>query len=310
LFAIVAVAIVGIGNRPLFAAAIVAVMITVGAWEKIQASAEPGRLTRSFFGIYSVLPEGDDARTLVHGTTVHGVQNLGSPARERMATSYYAPESGVGIALSHLPQLFGSNARVGVIGLGAGTVACYARPGQRWTFYEIDPAVVRIAKNPRRFTFLDRCLPGAPIKIGDARLSLAQIASGSLDVLVVDAFSSDAIPMHLLTAEAFDLYRRVLSQRGLLLVHISNRYFRLEPVVAAAAQKGGWKAAQRIFKPSALQHALNQTSSKWIAMTHDEAMLRGLLAAEAVEWHFIAPTPSFAPWTDDNASILPLIRWR
>ena len=196
-------------------------------------------MTRSFFGIYSIRPGPDNSRLLVHGTTVHGVQNLGSPERERMATTYYVPLSGVGLAMDgDAEQLFGPGARIGIVGLGTGTLACYARPGEQWTFYEIDPAVVRIARDPQRFTFLSSCKPGRPIKVGDARLLIEGEPPATTDLLVVDAFSSDAVPMHLLTREAFADYRRLLSPSGLLLVHISNRYLDLMPVVAAAAADG------------------------------------------------------------------------
>ena len=133
-----------------------------------RAQRASGTMTRSYFGIYSIEP-GPNSRMLVHGTTLHGVQNLGSPERNRMETSYYAPRWGVGLAMNAAPALFGAGARVAVVGLGAGTLACYAQPTQRWTFYEIDPAVVRIARDPSRFTFLSGCAPGARIKIGDAR---------------------------------------------------------------------------------------------------------------------------------------------
>src|SRR4249919_2648524 len=165
-------------------------------------------MTRSFFGVYSIRPADYYGRILVHGTTIHGIQNLGSPERERMATSYYAPSSGIGLAMMAAPALFGDSARIGIVGLGAGSLACYALPKQTWTFYEIDPAVAAIATDPARFTFLSRCQPKARIVIGDARLTLEKDPPASADVLVVDAFSSDSVPMHLLTREAFDDYAR------------------------------------------------------------------------------------------------------
>ena len=149
--------------------------------------------------------------------------------------------SGVGIALAAAPRLYGNAARIGVVGLGAGTLACYAQPGQHWTFYEIDPVIVGIARDPAQFTFLSRCQPGAPIIVGDARLTLERAPAAAADILVVDAFSSDSVPMHLLTREAFATYRRHLAPGGLLLVHISNRYLDMEPVIAAAA-RDGWSA--------------------------------------------------------------------
>jgi len=262
-------------------------------------------MTRSFFGIYSIREGPNNARMLVHGTTVHGVQNLGSPRRERMATSYYATRSGVGLAMAAAPDLFGPWARIAVVGLGAGTLACYARPGQSWTFYEIDPAVLRMARDPRLFTFLSRCKPDARIEIGDARLLIEREHAATADVLVVDAFSSDSVPMHLLTREAFADYRRLLSDRGLLLVHISNRYLRLAPVVAAAAADGGWHAALRAYRPDAIAARNNEGGSDWVAMSPSPDTLDRVVHRGGETWTPLSGRPRL--WTDDHASVLPLI---
>ncbi|HEX6661616.1 MAG TPA: fused MFS/spermidine synthase [Sphingomicrobium sp.] len=305
--AVIVLAIFAIGNRMFFTAAVAALLIAAGGWEKLQLTASPGKMTRSFFGIYSIRPGANDSRRLVHGTTLHGVQNLGSPERERMETTYYAPLSGVGLAMQEAPVLLGPQARVAIVGLGAGTLACYAQPGQSWTFYEIDPAVVRIARDPARFTFVTRCTPDAQIKVGDARLLIEREPAGSKDVLAVDAFSSDSVPMHLLTAEAFADYRRLLSPRGLLLVHISNRYLDLKPVVAAAAAAGGWNASIRKYRPDAEAIRRNETGSDWIALSPSRETLDGLVQRSGQKWDPLPPRAGFAPWTDDHASVLPLI---
>lgn len=307
--AILASAILAIGNRALFAGAVAALLIAAGGWEHIEASATPGKMTRSFFGIYSVRDGPHDSRMLIHGTTVHGVQNLGSPARERMATSYYAQGSGVGLAMHAAPMLFGPNARIAVVGLGAGTLACYARPGQSWTFYEIDPAVVRIARDSGSFTFLSRCTPGARIEVGDARLLIHREAPHTADLLVLDAFSSDAVPMHLLTREAFADYRRLLAPGGLLMVHISNRYINLDPVIAAAAADGGWLAALRRYRPAPDAMARNEGASDWVAMTQSPATLRKLVQGSGAPWTPLRAPARFKAWTDDHSSVLPLISW-
>ena len=306
---ILGVAVLAIGNRPLFAASVVALMITTGGWERVKLSTQPGALTRSYFGIYSVRPDGARARMLVHGTTVHGVQNFGSADRERIETTYYGPRSGVGLAMQAAPQIFGADARIDVVGLGAGTLACYARPGQRWTLYEIDPAVVRIARNPAQFTFLSKCLPDAPVIIGDARLALGQVPAADADLLVVDAFSSDAIPVHLLTREAFGVYRRRLAGNGLLLIHITNRFLDLEPVVAAAAATGGWHALGRWYDPPAAGRAVHETRSHWIALSQSASTLDRLAASHG-GWAALDAERGFKPWTDDHAAVLPVIRWR
>ena len=307
-FVIIAIGNMAVGNRRLYAACALALMLTLGGWHKLALSSEAGKMTRSFFGVYAVRPLGDDARILVHGTTIHGIQNLGSPERERMATSYYAPDSGVGVAMRAAPALFGDQARIGIVGLGAGTLACYARPSERWTFYEIDPVVAQIAFDPAKFTFLSRCLPDAPVVLGDARLTLAQAPANSADLLVIDAFSSDSVPMHLLTREAFDTYRRHIGPEGLLLVHISNRYLDLEPVVAAASAAGGWQSAIRSYSPD--RNDDNYSGSVWVALSPSGATLDRLVTSTDADWQEIEVRPGFSPWRDDHASLLPLIRWR
>ncbi len=305
---LVAVGVASIGRRLPYLVALGGVMLLAGGLEKLALSATPGKMTRSYFGIYSVLDGPNRSRQLVHGTTSHGVQNLGSPARERMATAYYAPRSGVGQAMLAKQAMF-PDARVAVVGLGAGTLACYARPGEQWQFYEIDPAIVAIAKDVDRFTFLSDCMPDVPTRVGDARLTLAADAAASADVLVIDAFSSDSVPMHLLTREAFQLYRRKLAPGGLLMVHISNRYLDLIPVVAGATSDG-WVGASRFYRPTQAEQRDNADASLWIAMSDSPATLARLTrSAERDDWQPLVARPGFMPWTDDQSSILPLIRW-
>lgn len=306
-FVIIGGAVISLGNRWLYTAAVGALMLSLGGWDKLALSAVPGLMTRSFFGVYSVR-DSKDRRTLVHGTTVHGIQNRGSAAREIMPISYYAPPSGVGQAMRAAPALFGATARIGVIGLGSGTLACYARTGQRWRFYEIDPVIVDIARDADRFTFLSRCLPSPDIAIGDARIVLGSEAAGSADLLVVDAFSSDSVPMHLLTSEAFATYRRHLAPNGLLMVHISNRYLDLSPVIAAAAARG-WHARLRHYRPDASGEALQHAGSIWVAMSPDRRTIDRLLASDAnAPWVALTLRPGFDAWTDDHASILSIIK--
>ena len=169
-------------------------------------------------------------------------------------------------------------------------------------------AVADIARDPNRFTFLSRCLPNVPVVIGDARLTLERERPAAIDLLVVDAFSSDSIPMHLLTREAFQTYRRKLAGNGLLLVHISNRHLDLKPVIAAAASDG-WTARLRYYRPSPEDIAHNQyTSSMWVAMSPSPATLAHLEAANAGAWQKLEGRPGFTPWTDDYASVLPVLR--
>lgn len=300
------VAVVGlfaVGARLAYLILLASAVLLFGGLRSIELSLDGAR-TRSYFGVYTVRNL-IGARELDHGTTVHGIQLIGSPERERTPTTYYARGSGVGQAMELAPALYGPRARVGVVGLGTGTLACYARPGQRWRFYEIDPAMVGIARDSGPFTFLRRCLPHAAIRLGDARLSLGREAPGDLDLLALDAFSSDAIPVHLLTAEAFRTYGRVLSPRGLLLVHISNRYLDLEPVVAAAARGGGWSASLFDFDP--VTRARAASGSSWIALSRDGVVV-AVLARGEPGWRPLRARRGFRAWTDDYSSILPLLK--
>lgn len=264
-----------------------------------------GERTRSYFGIYTVrdYPE-SRLRILSHGTTLHGQQSLDPIERDRPMT-YYGPTSGVGLALAAAPQLEGPGARIGVVGLGTGSLACLAEPGQRWTFFEIDPVVLRYSTSGT-FTFLRDCTPRARVVLGDARLELEKVPPGSFDLLVIDAFSSDAIPLHLITQEAFAVYRRALSPRGILMVHISNRYIDLGPVVSAMAQRHGLAARARMDWP---EDMVRYTISHWIALSPDASQIDRLARMRLDSpWSTLEP-PAKRPWTDDHASILPFIRW-
>jgi spermidine synthase len=206
--------------------------------------------------------------------------------------------------------MYGPNARIGVIGLGSGTLACYARPAERWTFFEIDRQMVDVARS--RFTFLNHCAPQARVVLGDARLTIARQPPGQIDVLAVDAFSSDAVPMHLLTREALRVYGRALSPSGIVLFHISNRYLDLEPVVADLAATGGWTSAMLQYEPTEDELELNATVSVWIALSRNPQAINRLVelsGEDGLNWMVVEPRPGFAGWSDDHASILPLIRF-
>jgi spermidine synthase len=311
--AISLIALVFLGHRMLFALGLAALMLSYSGWTKIEGSMEPGR-TRSYFGVYTVSTRDDPpARLLTHGTTLHGIQSL-TPGAETEPTSYYARRSGVGHAMASAEVFHGANPRIGVVGLGTGTLSCYAMPGQSWTFFEIDPEMVRIARDPERFSFLSRCAPTAKIVLGDARISLQRQAPGSFDVLAVDAFSSDAVPMHLLTREALQVYRRALSPGGVLLIHISNRYLDLEPVLAAAARQDGWHGAVFEYIPTLEEQARSMSMSVWVALAPQQDTLLALQISSAEDAHLWRPLvgrPGFPGWSDDYATIIPLLEdWR
>ena len=300
LAAIVAAATLLTARRWTYVAAIAALLAAAGGLAQWQLTMEGAR-SRSYFGIYTVkdTPSGD--RQLLHGTTLHGEQRRGrSPA----PTTYYGPRAGVGQALGAAERLFGADARIGIVGLGVGTLACYRRPGQSWSFFEIDPEVLAYSRR-QAFTFLESCAPRAPVVIGDARLKLAEVTPGSLDILVVDAFSSDAIPLHLMTREAYAIYFRALAPDGLLLVHISNRFVDLEPVLAAQARARGVAAAIRHDKSG----TDGLTPSEWVAFAREPARLAELTGAGEVRWQPLG-RPAETVWSDDYASILPHLRWR
>ncbi|TPG08475.1 spermidine synthase [Sphingomonas oligophenolica] len=301
---IAGIGLVTLGARLPYMLVLVGAVMLFGGYRSLTLSFADDARARSYFGVYTIRHT-PTMRELDHGTTVHGVQITGSPVRERTPTTYYVPGSGIGQAMEALPAFYGAHARVGVVGLGTGTLACYARPGQDWRFYEIDPAVVGIARDD--FTYLTRCPPNPAIVIGDARLSLSHAPAASLDLLALDAFSSDAIPMHLMTEEAFGVYARVVRHDGLLLIHISNRFLDLEPVVAAAARAGGWRTAELDFRPSPLdRHA---TPSQWIALSRNANAIAALEALDS-DWTPLAPDRQIRAWTDDYSSILPLLKWR
>lgn len=301
---------VSTGRRWLFAAHILMLMLALGGWKQLASVGVVDR-TRSFFGIYATSDSPDGSRrTLSHGTTVHGVESL-APETLLRPTTYYAPQSGVGRVFAAAPALFGANARMAFVGLGSGTLACYAQPGQTWTAFEIDPAVIGIARDRKLFRYIDKCKPEMEIIVGDARLMLSRTKTGSFDVLAVDAFSSDAIPLHLMTQEAFAVYGRALADDGVLMVHITNRFLDLEPVVAAIARAEGWSARARHFTPPAGQaKGAFDTKSNWIIMARTPERLDAVIAAtggQPGDWIALRERPGMAAWSDDFASILPVL---
>lgn len=290
--------------RWMYVAVLIMTMMAQGGLGTVETTLEGDR-TRSYFGVYTIQEyPSHRVRQLVHGTTLHGQQST-DPAREREPTTYYGPDTGAGLALTAAPELYGQQSRVGIVGLGTGTLACFRRPGQRWTFFEIDPAVLEFSRQGA-FTFLKTCAPDARVLLGDARLEMDKLPPASFDVLAIDAFSSDAIPLHLLTDEAFGVYERVLSQDGLLVVHVSNRFISLEPVIAAIAKRRGLHTAVRSDNP---QDRTLLTPSSWVVLTRDPAKLKALAETRAdTPWSNLPP-PAQRLWTDDYASILPFIRW-
>lgn len=261
---------------------------------------------RSFFGAYRVQAAAGPAHRLVHGTTTHGAQFLDS-ARRRTPITYYHPRGPVGVLFAALQSRLPQH-RIGAIGLGAGTVLCYSRPGEQWTFFEIDPLVKRISSNPRYFTYLRDCAVRPTIVIGDARLTLSRQPEKSFGLLIVDAFSSDAIPVHLLTREAFALYEMALDEHGILFVHISNQHLDLQPVVAALAADAGLIALVDKDDPSATEEVKDlQYPSDWVAIARRKEDL-GSLNGDS-RWQPLLAQKGYVPWSDDYSNVFSVIRW-
>jgi SAM-dependent methyltransferase len=238
-------------------------------------------------------------RILLNGTVKHGLQFL-TPDLRRRPTSYYGPDSGIGVAIRSSGER-GRPLRVGVIGLGAGTIATYGGPGDRYTFYELNPMVIEVAN--QQFSFLRDSQATVDIVLGDARLSLEREPPQRFDVLAVDAFSGDSIPVHLLTREAFKLYFRELKPDGILAVHVSNQYVNLQPVVAAAAASLAKKA---VLVTNEDDHPKGIYAAAWILLGDPQALDGRPKIEEAGP--ILPPAKYQALWTDDRSGLFRLLK--
>jgi spermidine synthase len=253
--------------------------------------------TRDFFGVHQVVDDRAAGRHLLFdGRVVHGSQNQ-DPRQRDLPTAYYSPSGPAGDFFARAAP-----ARVAVIGLGAGTLACYARPDQTWTLYEIDRAVIQIAEDPRLFSFLADCAPPRTSVVeGDGRLQIALAPDAAFDVIVLDAFGSDNVPAHLLTREAIELYFRKLAPGGSLLVNISNQYVDLRPVFAGEAAAAGLTCYGRVdTSVSAQQAAEGKLISSWVVLARHAPDLPG--------WAPVPVDPSLPLWTDDFTTMLRVTR--
>jgi hypothetical protein len=287
-------------RRARFFSLVVLAFVITGLW---QPGYERVETARSFFGVHQVVETADGRhRLLYHGTTLHGAQRLrehdaGPP--EPLTYYYFGGPISESIAAARSAR--GGSLRVAAVGLGTGSLACHRQGKEIWTFYEIDPEVVRLARDPRLFRFLAECAPDAPIVVGDARLTLATSAE-RYDLIVLDAFSSDAIPVHLLTREAVAGYLSRLHEGGVLVMHISNRHLELGRVVAAVAAGEGLvtylkqddrpEAEPRDFKLNALVAAIARSRDHLGMLPH----LPG--------WREIKAEPEIRAWTDDYSEVL------
>ncbi|MFA5898270.1 MAG: fused MFS/spermidine synthase [Hyphomicrobium sp.] len=311
IFALAAVALWGYGARQLTAA-----LMMFAAVAMLPSSVKRGQAQRSYYGVYRVSQsELGTYNVLTHGTTLHGAQRIrddwGNPISDVTPGTYYYPNSpmaqSVKIVQARLDGA-GELGRFGVVGLGAGSLACYSRKHESWRFFEIDPVVVDIAAKSNYFTFLANCQPKLDVAIGDARLTLTKEPDKSFDLIIVDAFTSDAIPVHLTTAEALQLYARKLTDHGIAVLHISNRYIDLDSVLGATLPlvpelKG------LIVSDDKAEGSYAENSSTIAVFAKNETDLDPFRTLEgAQDFH----NGGLSAWTDDASDILGpfLSQWR
>ena len=265
---------------------------------------------RSFFGVHRIVDTHDSRiRLLYHGTTIHGAQRLVAPDTAQThpeLLTYYYQGGPFSQAIDAARATRGSLTDVAVVGLGSGSLACSEKAGENWRFFEIDPVVVGIARDPQKFRFLTDCAPNSDVVLGDARLTMAA-DQHAYDLIVLDAFSSDSIPVHLLTREAMAVYQSKLKPNGTIILHISNRHMRLDGVVAQVAQEQGlvtWLGQDTSpvdFMNDFHAHAIIAVVAR---SNEDVGELKNL-----PNWVQLAPDPSIRAWSDDYANILQAI-WR
>lgn len=263
---------------------------------------------RTFFGVLSVresvlLDEKghpENYHELFHGTTKHGAQRLAAHL-ERTPLTYYSRPGPMGQLFKEFDD-HNNDWTIGIVGLGAGALVCYAKPQQHWTFYEIDPLVIEIARNPAYFTYLKHCGPNATMRVGDARLSLQDEPERKFDLLIMDAFSSDSVPTHLLTQEAIQLYFNKLKSNGILAFHITNRHLDLKKVLADHAKQLKLAALIQEFKPQ--QDIPLVVATDWMVIAKKAETLEPLLKSRLGNWQKAPLYFDMKPWTDDFTNII------
>ncbi len=261
---------------------------------------------RSFFGVHKiVVTRNGQYHVLMHGTTIHGAEKFfnddGSPVTGRPEPiSYYHKDGGIGQAIAAVRERKAAPLRVAVIGVGSGTLACAAEPGESWKFFEIDQTMVDAARDPRYFNYINSCQPDLKPVIGDARLTFAREADGIYDLIIVDAYSSDAIPIHLATAQAMKIYRDKLAPQGAVVMHVSNRHLELESVVVGIAEANELKSW--VYNEDSGRDDEYIFSTDVVVSARDEADVGSLASSE--KWTETEPTEGQRVWTDDYSNIL------
>ena len=261
---------------------------------------------RSFFGVHQVVETTDGRfRLLYNGTTLHGAERIGDgTSAANLAPeplTYYYFGGPISESIDLVRSARGGLSHVAVVGLGTGSLACHKRGNEQWAFFEIDPAVVRIARDPQLFNFISVCAPDSPIVVGDARLTLAA-STQRYDVIILDAFSSDVIPVHLLTREALAGYLTRLQDRGVLVMHISNRYMELGSVIAALGAAQGLRTFIKLdHRPQSSPFDFKTNAQVVILARQRRDLGKGSLPPG---WHEIEPEPGVPMWTDDYSNVL------
>jgi spermidine synthase len=296
-------------RRILFATSVVSLLLVCMICEEREDLVYSAR---SFFGVLRVelghYGDGNQlvCHTLMNGSTMHGQQSR-DPDDALDPWTYYCHSGPVGEMFAALEEreAYLHHGHIGVVGLGTGTVAAYAKPGQSLTYFEIDAAVKKIAQDPKCFTYLTNCHVEPQIRMGDARLTLTREPDGEFDVLLIDAFSSDAIPIHLLTREAIELYFQKLAPQGMLMVHLSNRHLHLVPVVAGTAE--ALHLVARLRDDDDETQDIGKTSSTWAVLTRAPEDLGRLKDDD--NWELLKADPNLPLWTDDYSSIVSVMNW-
>lgn len=260
---------------------------------------------RSFFGVYRVR-QWDQYILLQNGTTTHGGQSM-HVARRTEPLTYYNREGPLGDVFRLTTDSVAPR-NVALVGLGAGTTACYSRPGEQWTYFEIDPLIASIARTPSLFTYLRDCQPNVHIVLGDARLSMRNAPDSSFDMIALDAFSSDAIPVHLITREALALYLRKLRPGGTIAFHISNRYLQLEPVLVELARDARLAGASANRDVTDEGRRNLHYGSHWVVLAREAHTIAPLVREAG--WNVLAPSAAVRVWTDDFSDVLGVMKWR
>ncbi|MBV9563381.1 MAG: fused MFS/spermidine synthase, partial [Bradyrhizobium sp.] len=300
-------------------AAAVTLLLRAGRW-KIFATvvlalvlirlypADDGRIetVRSFFGVHKIqVTSNGQYHVLLHGTTIHGAQKYlnddGSPVTGRPEPiTYYHKDGGIGRAISAIRERKGAPLRVAVIGVGSGTLTCAAEPGESWKFFEIDQTMVDAASDPKYFSYIRNCAPDFKPVLGDARLTFAKEPDGVYDLIIVDAYSSDAIPIHLATEQAMQIYKDKLAPQGAVVMHVSNRHLELESVVVGIADANDMKSW--VFNEDSGRDDEYIFATDVVVSARDEADVGALAASD--KWNETEPTNGQRVWTDDYCNVL------